>query len=166
MKQIIRGFSIGLFTATIILGIIYFMDDSNQTTNTTASTSERINSLNEDGYYVYEEDMSTKVDSLQEQLDEMEETEVQESNTDEEENETEEEPEIDEADYQTVSFEAGMTFTDIINVLSDTDIISDEQAFIDYLEENELSRYIQVGEFSLHEEMEIEEIASIITGQE
>lgn len=157
MKQLIRGFSIGLFTATLIAGIVYLLED-----NTTATSSEKIEFLQDSGYYIYEEDMSQKVNSLEEQLALKEESETEPSAAEEESNG---QSGAEEANYQTISIEPGMTLTDIVNILTEEQIISDEEAFIRYLEENELSRYIQVGEFTLHDQMDIEEAASILTGQ-
>lgn len=158
MKQLIRGFSIGLFTAAILLGVIYFTD----TEQMNSSTADTVNALEEDGYFVYEQNMAEQVNNLEEKIIELENEEEAQFNNDQ----VEENAETEDLESVTITIEPGMSIQEIINLLTEEEILTDEEAFINYLQEQETSRYIQVGEFTLHKQMNPEEIAAIITGQE
>lgn len=65
--------------------------------------------------------------------------------------------------HYILTIHAGMSSNDISKQLVEVDIIDNAKEFNDYLANQDLQRYIQVGTYELHTAMEIEEIANIIT---
>ncbi len=65
----------------------------------------------------------------------------------------------------TIMIESGMTFPEIVDLLDENELISDEDALVTYMEENELSRFIQTGEFNLNSGMSVEELVNTLTRQ-
>ncbi|MDX8045982.1 hypothetical protein SH601_08270 [Gracilibacillus sp. S3-1-1] len=157
MKVIIRAFSLGLLTASVIIGATYYLDKPEQETPTTSpSIDESIQTLQDNGYFVYDNDLEVKVDELEQEIESLQEVEDNREVTDE--NAAHEEV--------TIAIEEGMTMPDITDFLVDHQLISDTEQFVTYLESNDLTRYIQIGEFTLNSSMTIEEIASAITRQQ
>ncbi|QST01937.1 endolytic transglycosylase MltG [Pontibacillus sp. ALD_SL1] len=62
-----------------------------------------------------------------------------------------------------MSIQEGMVPEDISQALAENNIIKDAEAFRQYLTENEFSRYIQIGEYTVVDQMSFLEIAKIIT---
>ncbi|MGP4042359.1 hypothetical protein ACTWP4_20965 [Gracilibacillus sp. D59] len=162
MKQIIRAFSLGLFVAAVIIGFTYYVEEPSPADSTSAvSINETVTSIEEEGYYVYEEDMEQKVNELEQEIKSLESEQGNETDS----NSADEHATNDQPVETTISIEEGMSIPTIVDLLIEKEIITDEDAFITYLEENEISRNIQIGEFTLHDQMEIAEIANILTGQ-
>ncbi|SHN11781.1 endolytic transglycosylase MltG [Gracilibacillus kekensis] len=157
MKQFIRAFSLGLFAATIIIGAVYFIDKPSVTVSS-PTLEDSIQQIENEGYYVFEEDMNAKMNELNEQIDELKNN----ATHSEQANETAEEQE---PEHVSIEIEAGMTMPDIVDLLVENKLIADEENFLNYLEENSLSRYVQIGEFTLNETMSAEEIANTLTRQ-
>ncbi|QGH34935.1 hypothetical protein GI584_13180 [Gracilibacillus salitolerans] len=159
MKQITRAFSLGLLVAAVIIGVTYYLEKPEQAQSTTSPTIyESIQQIEDDGYYVYDEDLESKVDELEQKIEGLQ------QNTDNELDGMEDDTE-DQTEETTITIESGMTIQEIVELLDDNELLSDENAFITYLEENELGRFIQTGEFSLHNDMTIEELANTLTRQ-
>ncbi|TCK97923.1 hypothetical protein EDC19_0325 [Natranaerovirga hydrolytica] len=59
----------------------------------------------------------------------------------------------------------GMTSEDVSSLLLDKKIIEDEEAFRNYLIQNNLSRRIRVGRYEMLTDMDYEEIGKIITNK-
>ncbi|MGN8645484.1 hypothetical protein ACTNEO_07380 [Gracilibacillus sp. HCP3S3_G5_1] len=158
MKQIIRSFSLGLLTAAVIIGVTYFIDKP-EPVQTTAlpSLDESIQEVENNGYYVFDEDLEAKIEAVEQELASLQMVNDQlEAAAQAEEEATEE---------ITISIESGMTMPEIIDLLNENGLISDQDEFITYLEENEMSGYIQTGEFTLQSDMAVEELVTILTRQ-
>ncbi|WP_078552824.1 endolytic transglycosylase MltG [Bacillus alkalicellulosilyticus] len=146
-KNGLRGLAAGLFIAACILSYMYFFetasneepDQGNHMVELTPS--EMIERLEEHGFVVLD----------QEQYDLL--LHPVESHTDQE------EP-VYEA---TIVIEPGMTSVDIAQQLERAQIIDDDEAFILFLEEQEVSRSLKAGEFTLHSNMSYQEIVEIIS---
>lgn len=158
MKQNVRSYSLGLLTATIILAIVYFINDDEQEETTAAiTTEEAIEQVENDGYFVYEEERSMTEVEPDTELNEPEET----TDAGDEDGATE----TSETDSVTIVIEGGMGIIDILALLEENDLLDDRQAFLDYLEQNDLSRSIQAGEFEVSTSATPEEVADTVTGQ-
>ncbi|WP_018933857.1 endolytic transglycosylase MltG [Gracilibacillus lacisalsi] len=168
MKQIIRAFSLGLFVAAVIIGVTYYVEKPEQAQSTSTPTIEDSIKLVEDnGYYVYEDDLESKVTQLEQEIEEFQQDRNSESEepTDDLDDQTEESDTEEEGEEITITIESGMTMPEIVALLDENELISDQDAFLSYLEENELSRFIQTGEFNLHREMSVEELTNTLTKQ-
>jgi hypothetical protein len=164
MKQLVRGFSIGIFITTIIIGVIYFLDKpANSHAIDDLTEEEAIQFLKEKGYYTYTEDLETKLAESEEKLALLAIENSSNSNnvTGEEEPSTENE----EITYSLV-IEPGMTVHDISELLLTQQIISNEEDFLNFFTQEELTTLIQIGTFELTNQMSILEIAQIITRTE
>lgn len=158
MKQMVRVFSTGLLTASIIIGVVFLIEGlpKDQPAEDVAA-SERIARLEAEGYYVYKEDMEDQVTQLEEEIDQLE------NQQDTLESDAKEETEVT---THSFSVEPGMTVPDIVDELLELELIESEDEFITYLQENELTTRLQVGEFELSDQMTAEEIADHLTGTE
>lgn len=159
MKPFIRVFALGLLTATILLSVTYFLeiDKDKETVNEELSTDEMIAKLENQGYFVTNEDPT----SIQEEDDTIDTETEQEEVT---ENEAEEDTETDTETYN-LTIESGMTISEVANYLVAANIIDSQDTFIAYLTENDYGTSIQIGQFELNSDMSIEEIANTITNQ-
>ncbi|GGM31525.1 hypothetical protein GCM10011351_17110 [Paraliobacillus quinghaiensis] len=168
MKQIVRAFALGILTATVLLGVIYFFDNDNddvvgeQNTaeNNVMDLEEMIEELEMNGYYVSTEEPTDEQD--------LTETETQKEST---ENESENESGSD-TDTETtapetfnLTIESGMTISQVAESLENANIIEDREVFITYLNDNDYGTNIQIGEFELNSEMTLQEIADTIANQ-
>ncbi|PWU68513.1 endolytic transglycosylase MltG [Gracilibacillus dipsosauri] len=160
MKQMVRAFSTGLLTASIIIGVVFLIEGlpKDQPAEDVAA-SERIARLEAEGYYVYKEDMEDQVTQLEEEIDQLENQQDTLESDAKEETETE-------VTTHSFSVEPGMTVPDIVDELLELELIESEDEFITYLQENELTTRLQVGEFELSDQMTAEEIADHLTGTE
>ncbi|MFD2658337.1 endolytic transglycosylase MltG [Gracilibacillus thailandensis] len=168
MKQIIRAFSLGLFVAAVVIGVTYYVEKPEQAQSTSPPTiDDSIKQVENDGYYVYEEDLESKVSQLEQEIVELQEdrnSKLEEPTADLDQ-QTEESEAEEEGEEITITIESGMTMPEIIALLDENELIADEDAFLSYLEENELSRFIQIGEFNLHRGMSVEELTNTLTRQ-
>ena len=164
LKQFIRAFALGLIVAGGIFGVAYYIDSPSASMDESAMKAE----LTNEGYYIYEENMNSKIIDLENEVKSLENQLLEFENIDNASNEDEslEESELDEdVEAINISIMPGMQVADVTQLLLDHQIIDDEASFITTLEESERSRYIQVGNFELHSNMSDEEIVSIITGE-
>ena len=65
----------------------------------------------------------------------------------------------------TITVERGMTATKVAERLVAAGVISDAQAFISYLRQNNLTDFINIGNFSIPEGASHKEISHILTGR-
>ncbi|WP_035720871.1 endolytic transglycosylase MltG [Gracilibacillus boraciitolerans] len=158
MKQFIRAFSSGLLVAAVILGGVFLLENPSASSDN-LSTDEKIDQLQKDGYFVYQQNMEEKLSNIEQEVMELKKHSL-DSKEENGQSTLEETPVI-----ATITIESGMSITDIVDLLVDQSIISDRDAFISYLKENELSRSIQIGQFTLHDQMNNEEIANMLTKQ-
>src|SRR5690625_1009091 len=177
MKLPIRYFSIGLFTATIILLIIFtfFYDSKSDSEN--LSIDDLILKIEDQGYHVLTEaeyitysvakdnndesteDQPQKEDENSDQ-DEKSSDEKQEDTQDEKEDKSKEEEE--EIFTYTLVVEPNMLGPTVSKLLLDHQIIDDAEKFNRYLEVEGYAPYLQIGEHELTSDMSYYEIAEKI----
>src|SRR5690625_2392136 len=190
MKQTVRSFSIGLLTAGVIMliGFYFFGSESAQTKELTVD--ELATLVEEEGYRIIaeEEYISLSVNNdnssqaneeenedneeSEEDPDEIEEDSAEEDSTEEnnsgedsneEESEDNEENEEEDITTYTLNIEPGMTSSEFSSLLEENDIVEDASEFNQYIEDEDYSLRVQIGEFDLSSDMTIYEIAEEIT---
>ncbi|SER21232.1 endolytic transglycosylase MltG [Piscibacillus halophilus] len=154
MRSIIQSFSIGLLTATLIIGYIYWQVDATSNeelagSEITITDDDVTQHLEEQGLIAVKNDDYENLIREKQQL----ETKLDELN-----NETDQS-----GDSKVLNIESGMTLGDIASELDRLNIIDDVQSFSQYMEEQGYSREIQLGEYEINTDMSYEEIASLIT---
>ncbi|WP_117169219.1 endolytic transglycosylase MltG [Paraliobacillus sediminis] len=153
MKPFIRVFTFGLLTATILLSITFFLEKDKETVSKELSTEEMITKLENQGYFVTNED-PTSITEEDDTIDmENEQEEVIEKETEED------------TDTYNLSIESGMTISEVANYLVAANIIDSQEAFIAYITDNDYGTSIQIGQFELNSDMSTEEIANTIANQ-
>lgn len=173
MKQFIRAFSIGLFTATLISFALYmFLTDEN-VQNIDYSIEELSEKVEEKGHRVITEEEYITLSLLG---DEEERTATTENNEDDivenkdDDNEVNDENEANEDEDNTVSYELevteGMLPGDVSKLLEENEIIESASELNNYLEDHDISTKIQIGSHELNNEMSISEIATELTNNE
>lgn len=158
MKTIIRSYALGLLTAVIAVGIVYFQDENTAADHTekqNITLDEAKNFVTLKGYQVIPTEDWKELNDIKESYEQL----IEEQN--EAKPETEEEP-ISYHSY-LLTIEPGMNSSDVSELLYQAQIIDNEKRFNQYLVENGLSTRIQIGEYELISDMTYEEIAAIIT---
>ncbi|WP_042145939.1 hypothetical protein [Paucisalibacillus sp. EB02] len=193
MKQPIRAFAVGLFTAAIIMLIVNYFSNGSKQEFSEMPIEDIVNELKEKGYRVLSESDyislsmngevakketeiassdSEKVETTDEEVDTTETTEGAETNeennaqTESTEESTENEDskkEQDSAKNFKLVIESGMPSSTISNELEANGIIDDAAEFISYLEDEGYAVRIQLGEFQLTSDMSYFEIAEALT---
>lgn len=176
MKQPIRYFSIGLFTASLISLLTFiFYDQPN--TNIDQSIDELITEIENEGYHVLTESEyisfsvnkennaeSTENDVTDNNSDDVDEEKNQGKETEKEDEENQEDDKDNSEDVKTYTLvvEPNMLGPTISNLLYEHDIIDDAEEFNRYLEVEGYAPYIQLGEHKLSSDMSHFEIAETI----
>lgn len=189
MKQPIRFFSIGLLTSAILLSGFYFFFDTSKENIENIPVEEMIAKVEEDGYRVITEDefISYSLSTEKENADKDEketagkdkeqknskkddekskEKEKKQEDGDKKEkkkNKEDEEDEKEKVKKVTFTTEEGVVSQDIADILIENDIIDDRQKFLDYLDDNDYSPYIQLGTFKVTSDMSMKELAETVT---
>lgn len=152
--SIIRGLGIGLFGSALLLSL---SPSSSPTSNQSTNDIPK-------GYELIE---STELTTLQNELNTTKEQLAQIQMDLEEANKEPEEPEtIEETPTVTntvLIIQANMTSTDISSTLEQAGVIKNRRDLDNYLIDNELSKRIQIGTYSLDSSMTLAEIADVIT---
>lgn len=191
MKQSVRSFAIGLFTAGILLlGGIFFFGTGGEKVEDLAA-EDLIDLVEQKGYYVLnkeeyiaasvgdesktasaetnskeenseEESSNKEKDASKEQEDEATEK-AKEENSDENDSEKAEKEEEKKKTSYTLKIEEGMASSDISSVLENNDIIDDAGEFNEYLIDNDYHLKVQIGEYELTTGMSHYEVAEAIT---
>ncbi|GGA68432.1 hypothetical protein [Ornithinibacillus halotolerans] len=188
MKQTIRGFAVGLFTAAVImLAVNYFTNGTKQDISE-VPIEHIVEELKDKGYRVLTEDdyislsisgevskKETEIasDDTKNEDSESNETESknEESSSDEdtEENNQEQKEEVEDQEEKettktyTVSITSGMAPSTISKELESNGIIENADEFITYLEDEGYVVRIQLGEFTIASDMSFYEIAEALT---
>ncbi|WP_121639737.1 endolytic transglycosylase MltG [Virgibacillus sp. Bac330] len=192
MKQPIRLFGIGLLTAGIIMLGVYFITNGSTQTADSLSDKELVALVEDKGYHVLtnseyvavsvdeakttaaknEEQPETKAKSTEEDSKNKEENDKpksdQDSKKDEGQNEEKDKQKKDEKKEKdkktyTLKIEEGKPSSDISEKLEKNGIIDEASKFNDYLEDNDYSKKVQLGEFKVSSDMSLYEIAEAIT---
>ncbi len=183
MKQPLRYFSIGLFSAAIVLSIGLYFSDTEKVEELAAE--ELIPYVEQEGFHVLSNEeyitLSFNSDnSEKEQPKESEKETASDSNdskekaskedkknekpdSQKEESKKEDKNKKDEVVTYTLKIEAGMVPSSISAQLEENNIIEDAFEFDQYLEKNDYSKYVQLGEFKVSSDMNFKEIAEEIT---
>ncbi|CDO01886.1 hypothetical protein BN988_00338 [Oceanobacillus picturae] len=191
MKQSVRSFAIGLFTAGILLlgGIFFFSTGGEKVEDLAAE--DLIDLVEQKGYYVLnkeeyiaasvgdesktasaestskeenseQESSNKEEDASKDQEDEATEK-AKEENSDENDSEKAEKEEEKEKTSYTLKIQEGMASSDISSVLENNDIIDDAGEFNEYLIDNDYHLKVQIGEYELTTGMSHYEVAEAIT---
>ncbi|WP_042223448.1 MltG/YceG/YrrL family protein [Oceanobacillus manasiensis] len=190
MKQSVRSFAIGLFTAgLLLLGGIFFFGSPDSSVEDLAA-EDLIDLVEQKGYYVLnkEEYIAASVgrDDSKTASSEITSEEGNEENgqdpsneEDSSNNEGKEEDDTDDSDVEssseeeeeeeeentsyTLSIKEGMASSDISSVLEKNKIIKDAGNFNEYLIDNDYHLKVQIGEYELKTGMSQYEVAEAIT---
>ncbi|GAB3795499.1 hypothetical protein [Virgibacillus kimchii] len=183
MKQTVRSFSIGLLTAGIVMLVGFYFFDSGTGQTKELTVEEMVPLVEEEGYRIISEqdyislsvgnnepaeeegeeaneESNDEAEEADESAEEEENTEDNNSNGDSGEEENEEEEEIT---TYTLNIESGMTTSEFSSLLEENDIIEDAGEFNQYIEDEDYSLRVQIGEFELTSDMSMYEIAEEIT---
>lgn len=167
MKQPIRFFAIGLFTASLIL-LIYYLFDNAPNEASDLTTDELIEEIENEGLRVITEEeyitltvYKDLANNEENEKDEKEEQQDEENET--EKNEDDESNENQDIKTYTVKVKEGMMPEEIAKLLEDNEIVDDAFSFATYLEDNGYSPYVQIDSFKLTSDMSPKEIAEKIT---
>ncbi|MFD1363050.1 hypothetical protein [Lentibacillus salinarum] len=174
MKQTIRSFAFGLLTAGIIvLGAFYFAGES-QTGAEEIPTEDMIEIVESEGYHVLTESEYIAVsvesdnendsgDNKNEENEDASGSGETDENNDAADNEEDDTNDEDEPTTYTLTIESGVAPSEISQTLEENDIIDDADALTQYLEDEDYSELVQLGEFELSSDMDHHGIAETIT---
>lgn len=173
MKQPIRYFSIGLLISTLLLFgyYSYFLEEDKpkEVITTELTTEEMVDKVEEDGFKVITNEQYIALSLTDEESEaDSDKDDVDKDKKDKESEKEKKEDKEDEEEENTLithTFvtEGNVVSQDIAKLLEDNKIIDDQREFLTYLEENDYMKYIQVGEFTVSNDMSFKEIAEIIT---
>ncbi|MFS0672820.1 hypothetical protein [Ornithinibacillus sp. 179-J 7C1 HS] len=183
MKQTIRAFAIGLFTAALIMLVINYFTSSSKEDFSEMPIEDVVNELKEQGYRVLTETeyislsmdgevnkKETEVASETEEVSDKDESDDNKSSTEESTDNQSEESSANQTEQQeptaksyTLTIEAGMPSSTISNQLESNGIIDSSSEFISYLEDEGYANRIQLGQFTLSSDMSYFEIAEALT---
>lgn len=156
MKQIIRAFAAGLLLASVIIGIIYFLetDAKEETKRETISIEEMKQTLESEGYTVSIEESKEETDKKN--------ADTNEKHQEDKSTENEDSKEIR---IYTLTIESGMTISEVSDALAEAKIIKDATSFVSYLQDNGYGTAIQIGKYELTDRMTLEQIARTIANK-
>ncbi|MCJ0930855.1 endolytic transglycosylase MltG [Virgibacillus halodenitrificans] len=168
MKQPIRAFAIGLLTSGVIMLIGFFFWGTTSAKDE-MTAEEMIPLVKEEGYHVLsqEEYISLSVEKDKQRTDKKEEkasekkTENKKEEADEKE-QTDEEEASDKPTKYKINIKSGMATSEISNLLEEKKIIKDSGKFDKYLEKENYSEKVQIGEFEVSSDMSFYELAEKI----
>ncbi|WP_284140408.1 MULTISPECIES: hypothetical protein [unclassified Virgibacillus] len=186
MKYFIRSFSIGLFTAGLILLAVFYFFDNPEKAAQNMSVDEMISEMKDKGYRVLTEseyitlsvngDTSKQAvkpdsgenskkdnDSQSTKEDNSDSTDTNTAKDDKDQSNPVEETKKEEVKTYTVKIESGMPSSKIGDMLESNKIIDDASKFNQYLEKENYSTRVQQGEFKVNSGMSFFEIAEAIT---
>ncbi|WP_179151835.1 hypothetical protein [Oceanobacillus senegalensis] len=172
MKQLVRYFSIGLFTAGILMLIGIFLFDNKGAKE--LSTNEMISLIEKEGYHVLSNSeyisLSVNSDETKEKTkdkDTQDKTSQKKTSkkgeTTEDKNKNSSSDEGDEKSTYTINIKSGMPTSEISSLLEKNKIIKNASDFTDYLEEHDYSLKVQLGEFKVSSDMSFYELAETLT---
>lgn len=180
MKIPIRYFSLGLLTSAIVFYIMYMIIDDSEPTVEDQSIEQLTEAIEKQGYRIISQDefisYSLYLDEMKEQekdgdsnnkdtsKKEADQKKSSKKDQESEENEAvEEEEEEEEVKKLKIKVESGFVSQNIADLLEEEGFIENANEFVTYLEENDYSPYIQIGEFEVASDMTMKDIAETIT---
>lgn len=181
MKQSIRFFSIGLLTASIVLLGFYFLFGNSKASSKDVPLEEMIEEIESTGHRVVtekefiaytinnEEKEVDKEDSAKEKKESSDKKETKKTDDKTDKKDKKDKKDKDKKDDKkvkaTITTDDGVVTQEIADKLVDENIIKDKekQEFLDYLDDNDYSPYIQIGKFKVDSEMSMKELAETFT---
>src|SRR5699024_1719294 len=172
MKQSIRFFSIGLLTASIVLLGFYFLFDNSKASSKDVPLEEMIEEIESTGHRVVTEKEYIAYTINSEEKEEAKEDSAKdkkESSDKKEEKKKDDNKDKDKKDDKkvkaTITTDDGVVTQDIADKLVEENIIKEKekQEFLDYLDDNDYSPYIQIGKFKVDSDMSMKELAEAFT---
>ena len=180
MKQSIRFFSIGLLTASIVLLGFYFLFDNSKASSKDVPLEEMIEEIESTGHRVVtekeyiaytinsEEKEEAKEDSAKdkkESSDKKEEKKKDDNKDKDKKDKKDKDKKDDKKVKATITTDDGVVTQDIADKLVEENIIKEKekQEFLDYLDDNDYSPYIQIGKFKVDSDMSMKELAEAFT---
>src|SRR5699024_7813638 len=167
MKQSIRFFSIGLLTASIVLLGFYFVFGNSKASAKDVPLEEMIEEIESTGhrdvtekeFIAYtinnEEKEVDKEDSAKEKKASSDKKEIKKTDDKADKKDKKDKKDKDKKVKATITTDDGVVTQEIADKLVDKNIIKDKdkQEFLDYLDDNDYSPYIQIGKFKVDSEM-------------
>ena len=189
MKQSIRFFSIGLLTASLVLLGFYFLIGDKKVSSKDVPLEDMIAEIEANGHRVITEKefIAFTLNNEEEDANKEEEANKKETKADKDKKENsddkkkkkskdkkdsskkkkskdkDDKDEKDKVIKAKFTTDDGVVTQDIADILIDEKIIDDRQKFLDYLDDNDYSAYIQIGTFEVTSDMSMKEIAEVIT---
>lgn len=174
MKQSVRFFAIGLFTASVLTLGFYLFSDSSNAANEDMTTDELIAKVEEAGYRVITDEefisYSLYIDEKNEQAkseevkkDDEKADKKKEDKDKKDSKKKKDKKKKDDVKKAKITIKSGDVLADIAEQLADKKIIKNKQKFIDYLEDSDYSSKIQLGTFEVNSDMSMKEIAKTLT---
>ncbi|MFQ3542769.1 hypothetical protein Q7A53_01690 [Halobacillus rhizosphaerae] len=145
MKHTIRAFSLGLLTATVIIGYTYWdqSKDSEETGPTHNLTrTQMINSLENSGYHVLNSQEFSKTANAS--------------------SAKKQQQQEDPIHYLSMDITSGTSSPEISKRLEKAEIISDAKGFEAFMKDKDYTRSIQVGWIQVNSDMSPKEIANTL----
>lgn len=177
-KKELRGIAIGILIATGLLAYFFYFTDSAKKDVTEDDIKAYLAS--NDKVAISSKEYESLLDTKREALTNpapTNETEVKEEPKEKTKEKTKEEPKPEEEPKEepkpeeepkeevysaVVTVSKGTTIYEVAERLQGEKIIADKKELINYLEDNDLAKYLQLGTYELNSNMTIEEIAKII----
>lgn len=187
MKQSIRGFAVGLFTAAAIMLVVHYFSNGSEESLSDMPIEDVVSQMADQGYRVLTEkeyislsmtgEASKEKTEVASETDEKSEKEADKDNVKETSNKSEndtstnsssdkkekEESTNKEVKSYTLTIKSGMPSSEISNLLESNGIIDNSREFIAYLEDEGYALRIQLGKFKLSSDMSHYEIAEALT---
>lgn len=185
MKQALRYFSLGLLLSALIsFSVYYFSNPSTKMAN--QSTDEMISTIENDGYHVLTEDEyidfrvkdddnAKKEDAKQssdtkkkEQAKKDNDSKQDDTKDKKEKTETKKKDDKDDSKKEKsskkikVTVKEGMVSQDVAKLLKDKGVVKDENKFVKYMEDNNISQSMQIGTFELSNDMSFDDIGKAL----
>lgn len=192
MKQTVRAFALGLFTAGVVLLGVYYFSDQPVQNHQDLSVDDMVEEMKKQGYRVLTEEEYITLSVAKDQKNKtnkdakkQQRASADEQKTDSKDNKdsikktkknpdkktvqnksTKKKDKKDKKDsvktYKLV-IESGMPSSKVGEMLEKNKIIDDAQKFNKFLEDKDYSQRVQLGEFKIKSNMTYEEIAKAIT---
>lgn len=153
----LRSFSLGMIIATSFITAVYLLQPKSLENDMAMTESQIEQYLNEKEYVAIPKAEYIELLAQKGANPELKEEKIKQETTDTQEKEKEEQ-----ATY-TLIIESGMSTKEIADLLEQSGIIEDSNTFVQFLEEKNWSRSIQIGSYDLNRSMSYEEIGKIIT---
>lgn len=175
MKQSMRFFAIGLLTASVVLLGFYFILNGSQASSKDIPLEEMIEQIESSGHRVITEKefIAYTISNEEKTSDENKDDKKKEDDKDEKKQDKDkdtkdkdkkkDDKKKDKVIKAKFTTKDGVVTQDIADILVEKKIIDDRQKFLDYLEDNDYSPYIQVGTFEVNSDMSMKELAEVIT---